>query len=92
MLECQSVELEDLDFQAGAVVIVVRDGKDTADSPAAKAFIKAVDRWLLAKVIVRITDTPSGEDANSVSPRTVRRSFGDWSLKPRRVSSASRGN
>ena len=56
---------------------MVRDGKDTADSPAAKAFIKAVDRWLLAKVIVRITDTPSGEDANSVllahGPEELRR-------------------
>jgi putative DNA primase/helicase len=69
--------LREMDLPAGAAVVAFRDGKDPADSPAAKAFVKAVDRWLLAKVIVRITDTPSGEDANSVllahGPEELRR-------------------
>ncbi len=53
------------DVPAGADVIVFRDGDDST-SPAAKQLVEAVDRWLLAGVRVRVTDTPPGEDANSL--------------------------
>jgi DNA primase len=69
------------DLPAGAEVVVFRDG-DAADSAAAKQLCEACDRWLLAGARVRVTDTPAGEDANSLMQERGKRNCGDWS--PRR--------
>jgi hypothetical protein len=47
----------------GASVVVFRDG-DAPDSAATQQLIGAVDWWLFVKI--RVTDTPLGEDANSI--------------------------
>ncbi len=46
-------------------VVVFRDGDDP-NSPAAKGLAKGVDRLILQGAAVAVTDTPLGEDANSI--------------------------
>ncbi len=46
-------------------VVVFKDGDDP-DSPAAKGLAKGVDRLILQGADVAVTDTPLGEDANSI--------------------------
>jgi hypothetical protein len=46
-------------------VIVVRDG-DASDSSATRSLIKGVDHLLLSGATVRFTNTPAGEDADSI--------------------------
>lgn len=53
------------DLPAGTDAVMFRDG-DAADKDAAKRLGEALDCWVLAGVEVRVTDTPPGEDANSL--------------------------
>jgi putative DNA primase/helicase len=46
-------------------VVVFKDG-DAEDSQAAKGLTKGVDRLILQGAAVAVTDTPLGEDANSI--------------------------
>ena len=46
-------------------VVVFKDG-DAEDSQAAKGLAKGVDRLILQGAAVAVTDTPLGEDANSI--------------------------
>lgn len=46
-------------------VVVFKDG-DAPESPAVKGLAKGVDRLILQGVVVAVTDTPLGSDANSI--------------------------
>jgi Protein of unknown function (DUF3631)/Toprim domain len=54
-----------LELPNGADVVVFRDGDPTGSS-ADKALITGIDHLLLAGAVVRVTATPSGEDANTI--------------------------
>jgi hypothetical protein len=58
--------LRHLSVRQGERVLVIRDG-DARGSPSDKALIAGVDHLLNeGAAVVRITDTPPGEDANSI--------------------------
>jgi Protein of unknown function (DUF3631)/Toprim domain len=49
----------------GQRILVFRDG-DAEDSPARRALLKGLDALLLGGAVVTVTDTPDGEDPNSL--------------------------
>jgi hypothetical protein len=49
----------------GQRIVVFRDG-DAPDSPARRALTKGLDALLLGGAIVNVTNTPDGQDANSL--------------------------
>jgi hypothetical protein len=53
-------------LRAGARVLLIRDGKDAEESPARKGEQRGLDYLLNAGLKVGHTDTPAGQDANSI--------------------------
>jgi DNA primase len=60
--------LAHLCVKKGERILIVADG-DEPDSPAAKALFSGTDALLLQGASVRVTQTPPGEDANSILQR-----------------------
>jgi Toprim domain-containing protein len=61
-------------------VVVFKDGKDDVSldpegekEGARRSLQAAIDTWIAAGVQVRVTNTPAGEDANSIGLRDIRR-------------------